>query len=63
MPTTTTYGYLNPVTSDLSKGSNGWMASYNFNVSRFDSHSHNGIDSPLLNFGAIAASTVIAPAA
>lgn len=57
----TTYGYENPSTGDLSKGINGWMAAYNFNVLRFDGHSHNGLDSVLLNFGVIASQTVIAP--
>lgn len=58
---TTTYGYLNPNQGDLSKGLNGWMAAVNFDIARFDSHSHNGVDSPLLTFGSIAAQTVVAP--
>jgi hypothetical protein len=58
---TTTYGYLNPSSGDLSKGTNGWMAAINFDFSRWDGHSHNGVDSALLNIGAIAAQTVVAP--
>lgn len=59
---TTTYGYLNPSSGDLSKGTNGWMAQYNFNVLRQDGHSHNGIDSVLLTFSSITPATVVAPA-
>lgn len=57
----TTYGYQNPSTADFSKGANGWMLAYNFNISRLDGHSHNGIDSVLLNFTSVAAQTVTAP--
>lgn len=60
---TTSYGYLNPSQGDLSKGLNGWMAAINFDIDRFNGHSHNGVDSPLLTFGSIAAQTVVAPAA
>jgi hypothetical protein len=58
---TTTYGYLNPSSGDLSKGTNGWMAQINFDISRLDGHSHNGIDSVQLNLSAIVPSTVVAP--
>ena len=51
---TTTYGYKNPSIGDFSKGATqGWMASMNFNITRLDGHSHNGIDSvqlSLVNF-------------
>ena len=61
--TTTPYGYLNPIPGDLSKGSFGWMASWNFNVTRFDAHSHNGVDSPVLASANIGTSSVVASAA
>lgn len=51
--TTTTYGYRKPDDGDKAKGTNGWYASLNFNIDRFDAHSHNGIDSatiPLSSF-------------
>lgn len=57
---TTTYGYLNPQSADLSKGANGWMAAYNFNVLRADGHSHNGVDSVLLSISSLSALTVTA---
>lgn len=60
---TTTYGYLNPSSGDLSKGVNGWMAQINFDISRLDGHTHNGVDSALLNIGALSSLTVVAPAA
>jgi hypothetical protein len=60
---TTAYGYLNPDQGDLSKGTNGWMAAVNFDIDRLNGHTHNGVDSPLLNFGSIAAQTVVAPLA
>jgi hypothetical protein len=58
---TTPYGYLNPDNGDLSKGTNGWMAAWNFNVLRWDGHSHNGIDSALLNISSISSQTATAP--
>lgn len=58
---TTPYGYLNPDSGDLSKGTNGWMAAFNFNILRWDGHSHNGIDSVLLNIASISSQTVTAP--
>lgn len=60
--TPTTYGYENPDTGDLSKGSTGWMAQINFDIARLDAHSHNGIDSVLLNISSFATQTVNAPA-
>lgn len=61
MAATTTYGYLNPNSGDLSKGVNGWMAAMNFNILRWDGHSHNGVDSALLNFASIQPQSVSAP--
>jgi hypothetical protein len=58
---TTTYGYLNPSAGDLSKGTNGWMAQVNFDITRLDGHSHNGVDSALLSINSYAAATVTAP--
>lgn len=55
--TITTYGYKNPDIGDRAKGTTGWMASYNFNVTRFDGHSHNGVDSALLTISSITALT------
>ncbi len=46
--TTTTYGYERPDTGDKANGASGWFTSLSFNVTRFDAHSHNGIDSTLL---------------
>ncbi len=60
---TTTYGYLNPSQGDLSKGINGWMAALNFDILRWDGHSHNGIDSALLNISSFPSLTVTALAA
>ncbi len=61
---TTTYGYLNPTIGDKSKGSlNGWMYAMNFNIDRFDGHTHNGVDSPLLSIPNFSPYTVIAEAA
>lgn len=47
--TTTTYGYRLPDSGDLSRGTNGWFESYEFNVSRFDSHDHDGVNSSVLS--------------
>lgn len=46
--TTTTYGYRLPQAGDPAKGTSGWFQAYEFNVSRFDSHNHDGANSPLL---------------
>lgn len=54
----TTYGYENPSSGDLSKGTNGWMAQVNFDISRLDGHTHNGIDSALLSINSIAPLTL-----
>lgn len=60
---TTTYGYLNPSDGDPSKGTlNGWMYAMNFNIERFDGHTHNGVDSPLLQIPNFAPYTVTAAA-
>lgn len=60
MPSTTVYGYLNPITGDLSKGANGWMHSLNFDWDRIDGHTHNGIDSAFLTPAAVVPATVTA---
>lgn len=51
---TTAYGYRNPETGDLAKGSSGWMASYNFNVVRTDAHNHDGVNSAQLTVNSFA---------
>lgn len=57
------YGYEIPSTGDFSKGTNGWMAQLAFNWARIDQHTHNGVDSALLNIGSFATVSVVAPAA
>lgn len=52
--TTTTYGYRLPQQGDRAKGASGWMASLAFNISRYDGHSHNGVDSAALSMASIA---------
>jgi hypothetical protein len=58
----TTYGYENPSSGDLSKGTYGWMAQINYDILRLDGHSHNGTDSTLLPISSVSASSVVAPA-
>lgn len=50
---TTTYGYRKPESGDLAKKTNGWFESMEFNVTRFDAHSHDGADSVALSFSSI----------
>lgn len=51
--TLTTYGYRLPQSGDKAKGTSGWYASYEFNVSRIDTHNHDGANSALLTFSSI----------
>lgn len=44
----TTYGYRNPDTGDKAKGTNGWYASLGYNITRGDSHNHDGVNSSLI---------------
>ena len=53
MSTTTTYGYKLPSTGE--RGT--WWTNLTDNFSRLDSHSHNGIDSPLLPTTSLAKTT------
>lgn len=52
--TVTTYGYRLMQAGDLAKGTNGWFPTQEFNVSRLDGHSHNGVDSALLQLNSFA---------
>lgn len=45
---TTTYGYRLPEAGDRAKGASGWFASMEYNISRLDTHDHDGVDSPLI---------------
>lgn len=49
--TPTTYGYKNPDTGDKAKGANGWYASLGYNITRLDSHNHDGVNSSLITIG------------
>lgn len=51
--TLTTYGYRMPESGDKAKGTSGWFASYEFNVTRWDGHNHDGANSALLTFASI----------
>lgn len=48
---TLTYGFKKPVDGD---SADTWMTALEDNVTRVDGHSHNGVDSPLLDATAIA---------
>lgn len=52
--TTTTYGYRLPEAGDRAKGASGWYASMEFNISRLDTHDHDGVDSAALPMSNIA---------
>lgn len=48
MGTLTTYGYKKPANGDLN-----WWDQLDYNITRGDTHSHNGVDSPVLTTAAI----------
>lgn len=62
---TLSYGYQVPDNGDLAvnPSGTGWYAQLVYSVTRLNNHSHNGVDSSLLNIFNLTTPSVVAPAA
>lgn len=46
---TLSYGYKLPETGDKAKGASGWYEALEYNVTRLNSHNHDGSNSPAID--------------